>query len=134
MTQPEIEEQSGAPIHAVPPCGSGLMPCCKKTPFEVPGTDRITNEPDRVTCAVEETSTGPRRQGEDGELERVIAVALAEKYTSPAREGVTPEQRLDQGMMNHFLAADGFPAMAPVTPREAAEVVTRILREAGIAS
>jgi hypothetical protein len=35
--------------HACPSEG-GLTPCCGKTPFELPGTDRITEDPERATC------------------------------------------------------------------------------------
>lgn len=44
MTQPEK-------IHACPPDGSGLTPCCGRTPFELPLSDRISSE--TATC------TGP---------------------------------------------------------------------------
>lgn len=37
------------PIHACPPEGSGVMPCCGKTPFEVPSIDRMTST-EEVTC------------------------------------------------------------------------------------
>lgn len=36
--------------HACPPKGSEVMPCCDRTPFEVPLTDRMTLEPNLVTC------------------------------------------------------------------------------------
>ena len=36
--------------HACPPVGSGLMPCCGRTPFEVPRSHRITVDTDLVTC------------------------------------------------------------------------------------
>lgn len=38
--------------HEIPPRGSAVMPCCGKTPFERPRTDRITSERERVTCAL----------------------------------------------------------------------------------
>lgn len=38
-------------IHACPPGGSGLMPCCGRTPFEVGPLARISENPDAVTCA-----------------------------------------------------------------------------------
>lgn len=44
--------EKDAPVHACPPKGSGVMPCCGRTPFEVSLTDRMTLEPDRVTCRV----------------------------------------------------------------------------------
>lgn len=37
-------------IHMIPPIGSGLTACCKRTPFEISRTDRITSDPARVTC------------------------------------------------------------------------------------
>lgn len=36
--------------HACPPDGSGLTPCCGRTPVELPRTDRITSQADAVTC------------------------------------------------------------------------------------
>lgn len=36
-------------IHGVPAAGSGLTPCCGRTPFELPLRDRITSE-GTVTC------------------------------------------------------------------------------------
>lgn len=38
------------PVHACPPDGSSTMPCCGRTPFEVPPTDRMTVQPELVTC------------------------------------------------------------------------------------
>jgi len=38
------------PIHACPPEGSGVTPCCQRTPFEVPRTHRMTTNPGLVTC------------------------------------------------------------------------------------
>jgi len=45
-----ISDQLDHLTHACPPDGSGVMPCCGKTPFEVPPTDRITQDPNLVTC------------------------------------------------------------------------------------
>lgn len=36
-------------VHGCPPDGSGLTPCCGRTPFELPLTDRISSEAP-VTC------------------------------------------------------------------------------------
>lgn len=41
-------------VHACPPDGSGLTPCCGRTPFELPRTDRMTVHLDRVTCGGEQ--------------------------------------------------------------------------------
>jgi hypothetical protein len=37
-------------VHACPPEGSGVMPCCGCTPFEVPTYHRITIDSTLVTC------------------------------------------------------------------------------------
>lgn len=42
-----------SPVHACPPSGSGLMPCCRRTPFEVARTDRMTLDPSEVTCSAD---------------------------------------------------------------------------------
>lgn len=36
-------------IHSCPQSGSSIMPCCGRTPYEVPRTDRLTID-GRVTC------------------------------------------------------------------------------------
>ncbi|MCU1592451.1 MAG: hypothetical protein JWP11_3707 [Frankiales bacterium] len=36
--------------HGCPPDGSGLTPCCGRTPFELPQTDRMTDDAALVTC------------------------------------------------------------------------------------
>lgn len=47
---PPIEGGVAEVIHACPPNGSGVMPCCGCTPFEVCSLDRITRDPALVTC------------------------------------------------------------------------------------
>ncbi|MCZ4602953.1 hypothetical protein O3S80_04030 [Streptomyces sp. Lzd4kr] len=47
-------------VHACPPDGSGLTPCCGRTPFELPLSDRISSEVP-VTCP------GPAVVQADGE-------------------------------------------------------------------
>ena len=46
-------------VHACPPTGSGLTPCCGKTPFELSGSDRLTLDPALVTCAPQEPKPLP---------------------------------------------------------------------------
>ena len=43
---------SSETVHHCPAAdhGGGLTPCCGKTPFELPRTDRMTTGPSRVTC------------------------------------------------------------------------------------
>lgn len=43
--------------HMCPPDGSGLTPCCEKTPFELPRDDRLTAHQDQVDCG--EITSGP---------------------------------------------------------------------------
>lgn len=47
--------EEGTVIHACPPDGSGLMPCCGRSPIDVPLTERISIDGTAVTC------TGPQR-------------------------------------------------------------------------
>lgn len=47
-------------FHAVPPDGSGLTPCCGRTPFELPRGDRISSE--TVTCRGAAAPTALRDQ------------------------------------------------------------------------
>lgn len=42
--------QANSVIHFCPPYNSGMMPCCGKTPFEVPETDRLSTEFKEATC------------------------------------------------------------------------------------
>lgn len=37
-------------VHACPPDGSGLTPCCGRTPFEIHALDRMAVDLDLVTC------------------------------------------------------------------------------------
>lgn len=40
-------------VHQCPPRGSGIMPCCDRTPFEVdPFTDAMASDVSLVTCGV----------------------------------------------------------------------------------
>jgi hypothetical protein len=39
-------------VHTTPPKGSGIMPCCGRTPFEVPRTDRMNSNPAYATCGL----------------------------------------------------------------------------------
>ena len=51
--QREAEIWGGFPTgvtHACPPDGSNVMPCCERTPFEVPRVDRMTLQPLAVSC------------------------------------------------------------------------------------
>lgn len=40
-------------VHACPPDGSGVMPCCGRSPIDVPLTERISLDGSAITC------TGP---------------------------------------------------------------------------
>lgn len=47
-----IDLPPAPPVHACPPDGSGITPCCGRTPFELPRTDRMATDPALVTCQV----------------------------------------------------------------------------------
>lgn len=57
-------------VHACPPEGEAVTPCCGVTPFELPRTDRLTQEPAEVTC----TSDMCHVVAVDGELVRVRGI------------------------------------------------------------
>lgn len=41
----------GTPVvHRCPPPGWGITPCCGRTPFELGGTDQLTEDEELVTC------------------------------------------------------------------------------------
>jgi hypothetical protein len=44
-------------VHACPPDGSRVTPCCGESPFDLPRTDRITEDPAQVTCDGERAGT-----------------------------------------------------------------------------
>ena len=37
-------------VHACPPDGSWVTPCCGESPFDLSHSDRITEDPALVTC------------------------------------------------------------------------------------
>lgn len=45
-----LQPAAESPVHACPPGDEGWMPCCHRTPFEIPRWHRMTNDPDLVTC------------------------------------------------------------------------------------
>src|SRR5690606_33101707 len=49
----------GEVTHACPVGDSAATPCCERTPFELPGTDRMTLDPRLVTCGNLRTVTPP---------------------------------------------------------------------------
>jgi hypothetical protein len=51
-----IEDETGSVIHACPVGDGALTPCCGKSPFELPGTSRMSVDASLVTCT---------RSGED---------------------------------------------------------------------
>jgi len=40
----------GEVVHQCPVGDDGWTPCCDRTPFELPRSDRMTLDPDLVTC------------------------------------------------------------------------------------
>jgi hypothetical protein len=51
-----IEARTGL-VHQSPPGDAAVTPCCGKSPFELPATDRMTIDPISVTCNVRVPST-----------------------------------------------------------------------------
>lgn len=43
-------DDADGPMHMCPPDGAVTMPCCGRTPFEVPRSDRMTIYSEDVTC------------------------------------------------------------------------------------
>ncbi|MFJ8583660.1 hypothetical protein ACIRD2_03230 [Streptomyces sp. NPDC093595] len=66
-----------AVVHATPRKGSGLTPCCGRTPFELPRTDRISIDPFEVTCGEADAPTPTALR--DTEVEQLRAELLALK-------------------------------------------------------
>ena len=91
MTGPTASETT----HACPPAGSGLTPCCGRTPFELPRTDRLTVDGTQVTC-------GPRR-----------AATLDEQLTRVRELVVRTEQ--EHGSVHLLVAPDNPLVLAGVT-------------------
>jgi hypothetical protein len=50
LAEMEVEE-GWTTIHLSPPEGSGLFPCCGKSPFEVPRSDRVTLDAAKASCS-----------------------------------------------------------------------------------
>jgi hypothetical protein len=46
----QIAERRAIVTHLCPPDGTGEMPCCGLPPFDVPRSDRITEDKELVTC------------------------------------------------------------------------------------
>jgi hypothetical protein len=42
--------------HRQPPGGSDRMPCCGRSPFEVPSWHRLTDDPEQVSCPGKEAT------------------------------------------------------------------------------
>jgi hypothetical protein len=55
------------PVHACPVDGTGITGCCGRVPFELPRTDRMTRDPNAVTCP---GPVAPAQPGEDTEMPR----------------------------------------------------------------
>lgn len=47
---PRAAPAPGEVVHACPPDGGQRTPCCGETPFDLPRTDRVTDDPALVTC------------------------------------------------------------------------------------
>ncbi len=54
---PGVEEPPSSVVHACPRPGSGVTPCCLRTPFELPATDRLAARDRDVTCTWRQPTT-----------------------------------------------------------------------------
>lgn len=63
------ESRYGAVYHQCPEEGEAVMPCCGRTPFEVPRWHRLTLTPSLVNCKGDtpEAGTTPGRASDGGE-------------------------------------------------------------------
>lgn len=59
--EPPAEPAATETVHACPPDGSGLTPCCGRTPFELPLTDRMSSEAPTTCPGVEAQQDGETR-------------------------------------------------------------------------
>lgn len=86
-------------IHACPPEGSGIMPCCGRTPFEVT-SHRMTQDREKVTCR--------------GYLGVLLPEGAVIEYVDGVTEGAEPQLvtgRLFDGRVREFqYLHDGTPA------------------------
>lgn len=73
-------------VHGCPPDGSGLTPCCRRTPFELPPGDRISSEAP-VTCHgapdIDLTESDIDRMMENGTPAQIVAP----EETTPKTKG-----------------------------------------------
>lgn len=105
-------------VHAVPPTASNIMPCCGRTPFDVPG-ECMTLEPDSVTCP----GRGPK------EYRRSLEPAVQERMRQ-LDEGMADARRQEQS--NVFVVGPDdllVVSVAGDTPEGALTEMSKNLRE-----
>jgi hypothetical protein len=99
-------------VHACPPDGSGVTPCCNLTPFELPRTQRMTTDATEVTCQGQ-TDTGCGSTVEDA----YGAVRCARPYGHEAhRRGYLCWDNDGQWYARRDVARDAAAASEPRTP------------------
>lgn len=52
MPVEDLHAFANSTVHRCPTGNAGLMPCCGRTPFELPRGDRLSEDPQAVTCTV----------------------------------------------------------------------------------
>jgi hypothetical protein len=82
------------PIHQCPDAGSAIMPCCGRTPFDVPRGDGLTTLPDLVTCG--------ELTDEDWQIWHAIHVVRIDRAFDLAADSFTTAV---QPFMNAFVVA-----------------------------
>lgn len=86
--------------HATPARGATTTACCGHTPFELPQTDRMSNDPERVTCGApltlsdlqQQVSTWHDREFPDEHGNQLPALVLCEEAGEVARAVVKGAQ------------------------------------------
>jgi hypothetical protein len=71
VTGPAQHEPAIEVVHHCPVNPSGLTPCCRRTPLELPRTDRLTIKTGEVTCAGFRLPRGPEQPTQDVAVQRL---------------------------------------------------------------
>jgi hypothetical protein len=124
--------------HACPPDGSGLTPCCRRSPVELPRTDRLTQDESAVTCTSPWRILGanpeqpyrndpPMPPVPDDGLRQRIATALLARIKLATISGPQP---FGMDAMTRMLAATEYDLADVVLPIVAAERADAVREEA----
>lgn len=120
-------------VHRTPPLGEALTPCCRRTPFELPLDERMTNFPELVTCGVQ-----PEAQMTLGQEETPVRPYLQDGEPSAGYAGgsrpsaaAEPARASVQGLVLTFLRLAG---RAGLTGHEANDAIGKPRQTSGQAA